>query len=131
MADSYSIQIRGMEDLQRKLAELEPKLSKRILRSALSEVGKDLQAQAIEKAPVKTGALVAAFTSKVSVGKNKVSVKVGADAGNFDGQFSLAFFELGTRHQPARPFLRPLINDNDANIIENVGEKIKDGLENI
>ena len=131
MSDGFSIKIKGFEELEQKLKALEPKLSKKILRSALKQVGNDLLAEVIEKAPSKSGALIASLSSKVSIGKNKVAVKVGSDSGDFQGQFYAAFYELGTRHQPARPFLRPALQQNDANIIQDVADKIKEGLENI
>lgn len=40
-----------------------------------------------------------------------------------------AFQELGTRHQPARPFLRPALDENTTAIIEAMTRAIADAIE--
>lgn len=128
--DGFSITIEGHEELSSKLIQLEPKMSRKILRNAFKEVGAVIEAAAKANAPNgSTGNLKSSIVAKVSVTKSKVAVTIGSVAGFYKGdKFYLAFNELGTRHQPAKPFLRPALETRKAEVISMVTDAIIKGL---
>lgn len=138
--DGFSIKIEGAKELQDALKGLEPALSKKIIKAALKRVGAKLLADVKARAPIgspdestdpnyKPGFLRDSLVSKVSMAKSKVSVTVGSNDKLYTGNnFYLAFNELGTSHQEAKPFLRPALEDNKDSIREDVTNEIIEGF---
>lgn len=138
MADGISITLAGYEELSDKLKALEPKLSRKILRDAFKAIGADLLEIVRANAPQgdgddgHAGELREAIQMKVSVTKRRVQVTVGASDKSFAGQeFYFTFNELGSSHQPARPFLRPALEQNKSRYYDEIAERIKAGLDEL
>ena len=115
MAKSIDIRVLGDQALERKLKRLVPKLQKKILRKAMRKAIRPVLAAAKEKVPVDTGALRDSLkirAIKPRRGRFGVGVVTGKDLFKGD-QFYGAFVELGTKKQPARPFLRPALKENE------------------
>ena len=113
MAVGINISMLGDKVLARKLKSLAPKLQKKIVRNAMRKAIKPVAAQAKANAPVLSGTLqlslrVAArkFKSRTKFGIQVATDKLGGDI------YYAAFNELGTKKQPARPFMRPALHGN-------------------
>jgi HK97 gp10 family phage protein len=111
-----SVSLVGVEEVRRRLKELEPRLQKKVLRQAMRKgmkvVQRAVQANAPRPGadPYATGATRKAV--KVRAVKSKRRDRIGIDvrigAGSFVGkQFYAAFREFGTSRQPARPIMGP------------------------
>lgn len=123
------INISGLPELQRKLDSLVEKTQKTIVKSALREtVAEILLPAARRNAPVLTGALreglaVIARTSRGTIGAAIQSAEYTGD------QYYGSFSEFGTRHEPAKPWLRPALDENEDRLLAAAGEKIGRGIE--
>jgi len=127
MADSITVQIKGLDQLGRALQRIPATLSTRIMREALHATGDVMKEAAELTAPVRTGALREDMIVKVRVSGdlsiNYVLVGPGYDrsklrarkhgklAGTVDTTVSPGvygkFLELGTKNMPPWPWLRP------------------------
>jgi HK97 gp10 family phage protein len=123
------INIKGLPDLQRKLNNLDQKVQKTIVKDALRQTNIEIVLPAVEAlVPVDTGALKAGLKVKAKNGRGTIGSAV-FDEGYKGDQFYGSFQELGTKHQKAKPYLRPAIDQNQAKIFASIAEKIKHGIE--
>lgn len=115
-----SIDVLGDKRLQRKLLRLEPKVQRKVVRQAMREAARPVLEAAKARVPVDSGALrdslkIRAATKKRTGRRGQIGVVVTTEDGFFQGeQFYGAFLELGTSQQPARPYLRPAIDEKRA-----------------
>ena len=114
MAGAVSIKLLGDKALERKLKRLAPALQKKIVRKGMREAIKPVAADAKANAPVFSGLLQLSIKVKARKfrDRNKFGVKVSTEGLAGVPIFYGSFNELGTRHQPARPFMRPALNSN-------------------
>lgn len=130
-ARGINIEMLGMPELQKKLSTLLPRVQKKVVRSALREAIQPVAAQAQRTAPVQSGLLQLAIKvmSRKFKDRNKFGIQV--STGGLSGAeiFYAAFNELGTRHQPARPFMRPALKDNEGAAKTILAKEIGDGIE--
>lgn len=118
------INIKGLGDLQRKLDRLNEKTQKTIVKDALRETNEEIVLPAVEaRVPVDSGALKEGLKVKAKNSRGKIGSAV-FDEGYKGDQFYGSFQELGTRHQPARPYIRPAIDENADRILDSVEKKI-------
>lgn len=107
---NITVDIQGLKGVEDALASAGPKLAKRAMRKALAAGAAKFVAEAQALAPVKTGRLKLSIkaVTKLSPKQESGRTRVGATGrGKEDpGKYEL-YQEFGTRHQPARPFLRP------------------------
>jgi len=100
MPQSESIELVGAKELERILLSLDAKVARKLSSKALRAGAKVIQAEAVNLAPVKSGALRNAI--KVRAGKNKKgfrSIRVAIGEKWFTGdQFYAAFIEMGWKH---------------------------------
>jgi len=95
----------GEKELQRKFKGLPGKLQRKIVRAAMKKAIEPVLQDAQSKAPVLTGKLKASLKVMSSNKYGKITTSVVTGEGFFKGdQFYGAFVELGTKHQPAKPF---------------------------
>ena len=132
-----AIRVRGASQLIKDLRELGDKIAKKVLRKALDEGAKQLQASASAMAPVDTGRLSAAISwqrlraRKGSVGAS-VFVKKGASRDDPSGAYYAPFVEFGhsqataegTKIVPARPFIRGAFDANADRIANEITAQI-------
>jgi HK97 gp10 family phage protein len=84
---------------------LDELLEDRSVLDRLQELGDEVARVAAERAPKLTGAGAASIRAEVGVDSQGPHVDISWDKDHF----YLIFHEVGTEHQPARPFLRPAL----------------------
>jgi HK97 gp10 family phage protein len=94
-----ALKITGLKEIDKALATLEPRVAKKVIRQAMRQGQKIVQAEVKALAPVRSGATRKAV--KVRVGKRKkdaIRVNVQIGQGDYKGdQFYAAFPEYGTK----------------------------------
>jgi len=125
----------GFPELERKLKELAPKVQKKVVRSAMRRVAKDIVLPAARSgAPVRSGVLKASLAVKAMKARKRAvfGVQVQTREGWFKGEaYYGAFVELGTRTMKAKPYLRPALNENRGRITSELGSEIGAGIETV
>ncbi len=133
MADSFKVELQGVDELKRALSGVSKKIRTKAVRSALRKAGNVIQAAARQSAPllqvpVKTrtkGTVKKRITVRASkfarqAGNEGVFISVKPLRGKADTRrygkaaaknpfdpYYWWFLEFGTKHQQARPFLGP------------------------
>lgn len=145
MADD--IQIEGLQELERKLLEIESKAGEKELRKALSFSVNPVVKAAKERVPVKTGGLRQAISKFLRKGKNKnvASVFVGIREKNakavslanqgrskpIRGVFYGHIVEKGYGRQSPQPFLRPALDQEATNVVKRFRDKLKENIDRV
>jgi HK97 gp10 family phage protein len=153
-------QVQGMPELLKMLATLEPKLSRKVLRKAIRKAAQPIRDAARAKAPVKTGKLRKSIRLRAAKRLMRGSVGIVVEAGgkDFTGDtFYGSFIEYGflqnpvvrlddgriisvTRRMarrmerkqiPARPFMRPALDENRSRFFSIVRDEVERGIEQI
>lgn len=114
---SFSIKIGIEENVSGKLAEAPKKIQEGATRG-LKQAGGEIWALARELCPVRTGFL----RSTIYVATMPMRLDVGARA-NY-----AAYVEFGTRRMAARPYIRPAIEANLANLRRALAESVTSTL---
>ena len=148
----------GFKELIDELANIDEKRVKPALRKSLRAGAKVVLEAAKDAVPEDTGALRASLNVRAAKKKKRSEVAyiVGAERGSLSGfrtraataeakaaakagrkaatkgtQFYAAFVELGTVHQAAQPYLRPALDENKQEVLDEIGSSIKASLEAI
>lgn len=100
--------VTGIDEIDRRLKDLEPKLQRKVIRQAMREGMKLVRDEAKRNAPVRTGMLRRAIkvrgATKPRRGVVQVEVRVGE--GDFKGKtFYAAFVEYGSKDAPGRHYM--------------------------
>ena len=127
------IKITGIKQIEKKLSGMETKIARKVVRQALKKAAKPILAAAKRNAPVKTGALKKSLRVRVmKKKKHRYGVMVATSAKWFTGEtFYAAFVEYGTKHLPARPFLRPAMDSQKTAAEKILKQEILSGIEKI
>ena len=101
--------VTGARETIAALGLMETALEKKVLRTAMREAARPILEHAKAHAPVRTG--LARRSLKIRAikrtRKGNVGVVVQTRDGDFKGDaFYVSFYEYGSSHQPARPFMR-------------------------
>jgi len=105
------LEITGNEELQTKLGQLSRAVRTEALLKGALAAADVVQDAAYERAPKRTGKAARSITSEVTVHEaEKATVAVGPGK---EGWY-LRFHELGTRYMPARPWLRPALDESES-----------------
>lgn len=107
-------EIKGLDELLKKLSKLENPSTKSLLAGALT-----LQKYSMENAPVKTGFLKASAESN--------EIEGGAEL-RFTANYS-AYVELGTSKWAGKPFVRPAIDEHSTEIVKAVADKVEEDIQ--
>lgn len=143
MAD-FEIKVEGLAELERKLKELGPKISKNALRAATNAGAEVVRKAAIARAPIKSGTLKKQIYKKqirelsnehqqtffVGVLSRRKKTK-GKNPGVIKSAFYWRFIEFGTVKMPARPFLRPAFDSTKQSAISAIKSKLKSYLDKV
>ncbi|MDD4521686.1 MAG: HK97 gp10 family phage protein [Methanosarcina sp.] len=122
MADGIKIEIKGISELQNAFKALDQDIQG-ILSDAVSQGAAVVERSAKQKVRVKTGNL------RNSIGemkKTSSSTRVESQVGT-DVEYGPAN-EFGTRRMPAQPYLRPAIDENEAQIKAAIEQAISSRL---
>lgn len=144
------IEITGFKELRNRVRKLDARLQKRVYGAAVRAGGKVLVDAAKAAVPVRTGAvkrsLVHRASSKPSKGLFGVKVTV-KGGGMSSGRLArrrgakgkdyqpdaveryYRFTELGTKHHPAQPYLKPALEGKAGEVLKVVKEALAAGLE--
>ena len=143
--DNVSVQLVGFDEMERKLYDLPDKLAKRFMRKAL-RAGAAMFLRPIRDYMSSHGtgflASQATMTTKTSAREQQGEANVGfrkkqnpARTGKGASVPTAAnesrWYELGTIHQPARPFMRPAFEANWQKALTKFGDVLKEELEGI
>ncbi|QGP56900.1 phage protein, HK97 gp10 family (plasmid) [Piscirickettsia salmonis] len=106
-----SFSVEGLRELEQKLKTLEPKKIRSLNRRALRKAAEPVETQMKANAPQKSGALVESIKRRSKKGKGRRTI-VNVTVGPTRKIHYAIEQEYGSSHQPARPFIRPALNDN-------------------
>ena len=136
--------VHGLDDLQRTLTQLPGKVQEKTLVTATSAGAKVLQAEMTARAPVRqdnelkklskgsTQARLPGFL-KASIGRRRVNNGSGNSVtyqvGVIGRAFYAIFYEFGSRHQPARPFIRPAVETTQDEAVNRMADSLRTGIE--
>jgi len=121
MGTPIRVTIRGEAEMNRRIQQLTSKMGKAALVEAVLEGAEIIRIDASARAPEKTGFLKAHIDKRVSERKTgRVTVDIGPTKKAWYGLFP----ELGTVHYPARPYLRPAIDENQDRIVAAVKSRL-------
>ena len=109
------IEIKGIKELAKNIDSLGKNFARSTLRTALRNAAKPVVGRAKAKVPVATGDLKRSLAAVVKVDRDGVGIaRVGARRGGGFRGYHVHLVELGTSQQPARPFLRPALDDAES-----------------
>ena len=130
----FDMDLDGFDALDKKLRLLEPRVQKRVLQgavtSAIREGRKEIKKKApksVEQSPnsLKYGRLSQNLKVK-RLKRTKPNEKMArVDTGK---AFWALFYELGTRSQPARPFMSPAFKDAIPKMTQKLMERLSKGI---
>lgn len=138
-----TVKVEGLADLNRRLTELPKAIQGRPLRTAVAAGGRVIQQEAKARVPVDTGLVRDRIRvmsmrqeqrnarAEVVVGVRrvgKVSKKVQKNRRRTD-PFYWRFIEFGTKFKPARPFLRPALENKRTEAVEAIRERLAKRIE--
>lgn len=126
-----SAEVRGLEELIKKLNDLPKKLENRVIRAAVRQGANIIKEKAQSYVPENTGALKKSI--KVSGAKAKpgvISFKIRPTNNTKKGisVFYGRFIENGTSKMVAKPFMRPAFDEAGDEVIGKVIDTIKSKL---
>ena len=111
MMTEIDFKIVGLKVLAKDIDALGKNFARSTLRTALRAATKPVVKRAKDKAPVRTGNLRRSIRGEASVKRDgRGEARVGFLPSGFYG----TFIELGTSTQPARPMLRPALDEAEA-----------------
>jgi HK97 gp10 family phage protein len=131
MADSWTIEIKGLKELDAALSALPDEMQAAPVRAGLKAVGKYLAEGMASRAPRDSdveGVTLAeeiVFEPKVSMAKDTAAVIVGPSKRAFYGRF----LEFGTEKMRAQPFMRPTLDEDGQGAVAVFATHMKAGLE--
>lgn len=128
---TVTVEIKGLDELERRLSEQAPKVAQKVLRNAGKKGGEVIRLAIAANAPVDTGFLEQHFVMKQSFRDTGMTVVIGpqADAGYFRGatrhgvkvefkgsphfaDVAARMAEFGSKHQAAKPFMGPAFDSS-------------------
>lgn len=110
-----TVTIHGLPRLRAQFSELKDKSQRAVLRSAIRSAARPVVKEAKLLVPVDEGDLKAGIKSSVSVKQGgSVEALIGFEQDDFYGRF----VELGTSKMPARPFLRPALENKQDEVVK-------------
>jgi HK97 gp10 family phage protein len=150
MSDDFSCTIEGLDDLEQQLTQMLPKAANTAIRRATRLAGDIVVVQAEANAPELTGFLSHHMDESARTGDHSITVKIGPIKGagyfragqgsenriTFKGEEHMAedaarFAELGTVHQPARPFLAPALEEKQDDVITVFMEEMQTEIDKV
>ena len=123
----FRVQIHGAKEISQKLGDMDRKLQRVGLIKAVKAGSEIIVNDMIARAPVDTGDLKDSITTKFTKrGIRRATQEIGPDK---DHAWYAKFNELGTAHQPARPFIAPSLEQNTAQVQSAVSNELWNVIE--
>ncbi len=120
--------------LNDRLQDVAEKVAKKALRSAARKGMNKVRKEARDNAPEDTGLLESNFALQTKFKGGNLYARVGVKGGarnNPDSPWYWRFVELGTKDMPARPFMRPALENNAQDVLDTVVEELKKALDKV
>lgn len=142
MADSLKVEIKGARELDELLKQLPDRVAKQVLAGALMSGGQVIRAEIQRRAPVRHDAgakkigkgakgrlpgFLRASIARRRIRRGSAALTIGV--GPLRSAFYAMFQEFGTRHQPARPFMRPAFDAKAGEALQKIGEALGRGID--
>jgi HK97 gp10 family phage protein len=131
MADSVTIEVKGLIELQDNIKKLGAQLATKGIKQSVAAGAKVVKQQVIQNAPVRSGALKNAILVKGKKEKQTptffqyiVGVRRGRNKKTKQDAYYWWWVENGTSKMPAKPFLRPAFENKKFE----AADKIKSSL---
>lgn len=121
-----------LDALLKRLKEMNEKVAKKELRKAARKAMNIVKKDAQDHAPVDSGLLERNFALSVKVKNGTVVARVGVKGGAVENPttpFYFRFDELGTEKQPAKPFLRPALENNAQQVFDTLTDQLIQGID--
>lgn len=156
MSDTVTVEIKGLDELQKKLEQLPAEVTRPILRTVLRDAGNEVKEAFAAAAPHDTGFLSEHFRVRVSVRKEDVQgaafigtqphadypdrdggfrAKLNAATGKKTGRISVSsvahYLEFGTKKMAANPFMSRAWETVKDAALNKIVEGIRDALRNV
>jgi HK97 gp10 family phage protein len=139
VADGLEVHVEGLEGVEAALETMKAKVAKTAVRRALRSAGGILQEAIVTGAPKDSGFLSEHFKIATRATDYGMQMSVGAtteeyiDQGNRKWKRTaadVAFFnEYGTMKDPAKPFMRPALDQNADAIVEEFISELNEQIE--
>lgn len=125
------VEIKGLKELTKQLKKLPKDLQRKELRAAALAGAGQVRDEARKMAPVKTGRVKEDIRAryKPRQGPADMIYMVGVVDRKKHTAYWWRFNEFGTKHQPARPFMRPAFDMVQNRIIRIFKERLKKGID--
>lgn len=130
-----TLRITGFAELEAALRKLPEEIAGKVLGSALKEASGPIAERASSLAPrsdtpssgghMADSISVRAIKQEPAPGELEVAYWIGPDRKHFYGLFA----EFGTRHESARPFLRPAWDEGAERVLEDFGRTLGTAME--
>jgi HK97 gp10 family phage protein len=134
------VSIHGAREIEKVLQMLPDRVAKKVIEGAVRQGANVIRAEARRRAPVRAepgvkkrsksrGTLPGFLKASISVKKIKQSPALVHLAVSVGRAFWGMFYEFGTRHQPARPFMRPAFDSAGGRALQKIGEWLGKGID--
>ena len=122
--------------LEKRLADIADNIAKKVLRGAVRKAMNKVRKTARMNAQQSkdTGLLDENFGLTTSAKDGEIIAKVGIRGGGKENEttpFYFRFVELGTKDAPAKPFLRPALENNAQDVLDTVVDELKKALDKV
>lgn len=131
-----TVKIEGLADLNRRLTQLPKAIQGRPLRTAVAAGGRVIQQEAKARVPVDTGLVrdrIRVMSMRQEQRNARAEVVVGVRRVEKNTRrtdpFYWRFIEFGTRFKPARPFLRPALENKRTEAVDAIRERLAKRIE--
>ncbi len=131
-----TVKVEGLADLNRRLTQLPKAIQGRPLRTAVAAGGRVIQQEAKARVPVDTGLVrdrIRVMSMRQEQRNARAEVVVGVRRVEKNTRrtdpFYWRFIEFGTRFKPARPFLRPALENKRTEAVDAIRERLAKRIE--
>jgi HK97 gp10 family phage protein len=146
MANVVTVEIKGLEDLEKKLYDLPTKFARRAMREAIAPAIELWRSEISTRAP-RTGKYATGFmasevatrittSSREQAGTGMVGFTRKQNPARHEAHVPSAaneafWYEMGTVHQPARPFIRPAFESKASAVLDVFTSKLRQLLNEV
>ena len=126
---NVDFKVDGLRELDKALNRLPLKARAPIMRRALMRAMEPVKQAAIAQAPILTGNLRTNIVKRTSIPKAGNSFTAEARVSVLSDAFYGMFHEFGTVKLPARPFMRPAVDNNAETAVTIFRRQLKESIE--
>lgn len=122
---------KALAEIKQRMSELEERLVKREVGKAMRKAMRPVRDEVDRKVPVDTGDVKAHVVMRTSRRKGNIYVRIGVQGGAKKAEgvpYYWRMVELGTKNQPAQPFMRPALEDNADEVARRAIEELRKAI---